>query len=56
MVLIEFLFAGKNTEDQEFRSSEKYGCQSSLCSNCCFRSWWYLYAGFWVTVIGLIPI
>jgi hypothetical protein len=30
MVLIEFLFAGKNIEDQGFRFSDKHGCHRSF--------------------------
>jgi hypothetical protein len=30
MVLIEFLFAGKNSEDQEYHSSERYRDHTSF--------------------------
>jgi hypothetical protein len=30
MVLIEFLFAGRNIEHQQFHSSEKYGYHGSM--------------------------
>jgi hypothetical protein len=38
MVLIEFLFAEKNIEDQEFCFSAKYGYHNFFCNNGCLCS------------------
>jgi hypothetical protein len=36
MILIELLFAGKNSEDQEFHSGEKYGHHNSFVASVTF--------------------
>jgi hypothetical protein len=56
MILMEFLSAGKDLEEQQFRSSEKYRIHSLLWANCGVRSWRQVRSGFRITVNGLVTM